>query len=222
MALKLAVLISGRGGNLAAIAGAIDATSCNARIQLVVSDSASAAGLDFARQRGLSSAVVQLQDQPNRAAWDRALAETVAAAAPDLVVLAGFMRILGGAFLTRFPRRVINVHPALLPLFPGMDGPAQAIAAGVRVSGCSVHLVDSGVDTGPILAQAVVPVLPHDDATSLHARIQLQEHTLLPAVIDAIARGTIVLEPRLQIRETPDARAMLASLLPRATGDGSR
>ena len=172
MALKLAVLISGRGSNLAAILHAIAAGRCAARVALVLSDRADAQGLALAREHGIASQVVRLQDQPDRAAWDRALAECAAEAEPDLVVLAGFMRLLGPAFLARFPQRVINVHPALLPLFPGKAGPAEAIAAGMRVSGCSVHVVDGGVDTGPIIAQAVVPIVPGDDAGRLHARIQ--------------------------------------------------
>jgi phosphoribosylglycinamide formyltransferase-1 len=215
MALRLAVLISGRGGNLAAIARAIDSATCDARIELIVSDRAEAPGLELAQQRGVPSAVVRLSDHPDRDAWDRTLSETVAAAKPDLVVMAGFMRLVGPAFLGRFPRRIINVHPALLPLFPGTDGPAQAIAAGVKVSGCTVHLVDAGVDSGPIIAQAVVPVLPGDDATSLHARIQIAEHVLLPGAIDAIARGAIVLEPELQIHAAAAASDVLFSLPPR-------
>jgi phosphoribosylglycinamide formyltransferase-1 len=111
------------------------------------------------------------------------------------------MRIVGAAMLARFPYRIVNVHPALLPAFPGTDGPAQAIAKGVRLSGCTVHLVDAGVDTGPILAQAVVSVLPGDDAASLHARIQRAEHRILPAVIDRVARGHVELGERPTWRE---------------------
>jgi phosphoribosylglycinamide formyltransferase-1 len=111
------------------------------------------------------------------------------------------MRMLGAPFLERFARRIINVHPALLPLFPGTRGPELAIAAGVRLSGCSVHMVDGGMDSGPIIAQSAVPVLPKDTPDSLHERIQRAEHALLPRVIDAIARGAIVLEPELSLRE---------------------
>src|SRR6185369_11715763 len=150
----------------------------------------------FAKERGIETAVVPPKGYASRADWDEALAARVAAASPDLVVLAGFMRIVGAPILARFPHRIVNVHPALLPSFPGTDGPGQAIAKGVRIAGCTVHLVDAGVDTGPILAQAAVPVLPSDDAHTLHARIQVHEHRLLPAVIDAIARGEIVLGER--------------------------
>jgi phosphoribosylglycinamide formyltransferase-1 len=132
---------------------------------------------------------------------------------PGLVVLAGFMRVLGAAFIDRFAGRIINVHPALLPLFPGTDGPAQAIAAGVRISGCTVHVADAGIDTGPIIAQAVVPVLDGDDAERLHQRIQAAEHKLLPAVIDAIARGDIALAGGVRIAaRCTDESAVLTSL----------
>ncbi len=123
------------------------------------------------------------------------LADTVASLEPDLIVLAGFMRVLGAPLLDRFPGRIINVHPALLPSFPGHGGPQDALDGGVRVSGCTVHIVDAGVDTGPIIAQAAVPVLDDDTADSLHTRIQVQEHRLLPAVIHQIARGVITLDP---------------------------
>lgn len=194
--MKLAVLVSGTGSNLRAIVAAIDAGTCAATVALVASDRESAPALAFAAQRGIPTAVIKPKDYADRATWDVALAERVANVGPDLVVLAGFMRIVGAPILARFPHRIVNVHPALLPAFPGTDGPAQAIAKGVRIAGCTVHLVDAGVDTGPILAQAAVPVLPGDDAHALHARIQVFEHRLLPAVIDAVARGELTLGER--------------------------
>ncbi|MET0390615.1 MAG: phosphoribosylglycinamide formyltransferase [Polyangiales bacterium] len=203
MALKLAVLISGRGSNLAAILQAIDAGVCRAEVAIVVSDRASAPGLELARDRGLPHYAVRPQDHADRAAWDHALADTVARVQPDLVVSAGFMRVLGANFLARFPRRIINVHPSLLPLFPGIDAPAQAVASGMRLSGCSVHLVDAGVDTGPVIAQAALPIRPDDDASRLHARIQRLEHVLLPRVVAAIADGGVVLAPELTVRTAP-------------------
>lgn len=211
MALRLVVLISGRGSNLTAIAQAIDAGQCDASIALIVSDRADAAGLDFARGRGIPTCVVRMSDYADRKTWDHALNEAVVGAHPDLVVLAGFMRLLGTAFLASFPRRIINVHPALLPLFPGTDGAAQALAAGVRISGCTVHVVDHGVDSGDIIAQAAVPVQPDDDAIRLQARIQDAEHALLPRVIHALARGDISLTPQVHVEAMPRTEDTLFS-----------
>jgi phosphoribosylglycinamide formyltransferase 1 len=199
MALPIVVLISGHGSNLRAIAEAIDEGRCDAVIRAVISDRESAQGLAFARGRGVMTHVVKLKDYADRDQWDAALAGAVSTYEPALVVLAGFMRLVGPAMLARFKGRIVNVHPALLPLFPGKDGPAQAVRAGVRVSGCTVHVVDAGVDTGPIVAQAAVPVLPDDDAERLHQRIQRVEHRLLPAVIDAVARGAIELGDEIRI-----------------------
>jgi phosphoribosylglycinamide formyltransferase-1 len=193
--MDVAVLVSGRGSNLKAICDAIDAGSCDANIVGVISDRKSAAALEFASEREIPTRVVALRKGDDRDAWNDSLADTVASLEPDLVVLAGFMRVLGAPLLDRFPGRIINVHPALLPSFPGHDGPQDALDGGVRVSGCTVHIVDAGVDTGPIIAQAAVPVLDDDTADSLHTRIQVQEHRLLPAVIHQIARGVITLDP---------------------------
>lgn len=203
--MKLSVLVSGGGSNLRALHAAIAAGRCAARIESVIADREGALALDFARERGIPSAVVPARDFPNRASWDRALASELAARAPELVVLAGFMRLVGPAVLAAYAGRIVNVHPALLPSFPGIDGPAQALRYGVTLSGCTVHLVDAGVDTGPILAQAAVPVLPSDDVASLHARIQTAEHRLLPEVVHAIATGA------LRLNETP-------RITPRAPG----
>ncbi len=207
--MKLVVLCSGRGSNLKAIAAVIDEGRCVASIAAVISDRASAEALAFAAARGIPTAIVSPKAHADRAAWDAALADAVHEHTPELVVLAGFMRIVGASMLARFPHRIVNVHPALLPSFPGTDGPAQAVAKGVRISGCTVHLVDAGVDTGPILAQGAVPVHATDDAAILHARIQTVEHRLLPFVIDAIAKGAIVpsehprFDPALQWPEQP-------------------
>ena len=189
------VLVSGRGSNLRAICAAIDEGACAANIVAVISDRKRAAALEFAEARGIATRVVSLRKGDDRNLWNDYLAAEVAAFEPDLVVLAGFMRVLGSPLLDRFPGRIINVHPALLPSFPGHNGPQDALDGGVRVSGCTVHVVDSGVDTGPIIAQAVVPVLPGDTADTLHARIQVQEHRLLPRVIHQIAVGGIELDP---------------------------
>lgn len=193
--IELVVLASGNGSNLRAIARAIDEGTCAARIRAVISDKADALALAFAADRGVPTAVVPLAKGGDRAAWNVALGDAIARFAPDVVVLAGFMRVLGPDVIARFRGRIVNVHPSLLPSFPGHDGPAQAVRAGVRLSGCTVHLVDEGVDTGAILAQGAVPVLPTDDAASLHVRIQRVEHVLLPATLDAIARGNVALDP---------------------------
>ncbi len=193
--MDVVVLVSGRGSNLRAICTAIDAGACNANIVGVVSDRKNAAALEFAEARGIPTRVVPLRKGDDRDAWNRSLASEVVALEPDLVVLAGFMRLLGAPLLERFPGRIINVHPALLPSFPGHNGPQDALDGGVRISGCTVHIVDAGVDTGPILAQAAVPVLTEDTADTLHARIQVQEHKLLPRVIHQIAIGAITLDP---------------------------
>jgi phosphoribosylglycinamide formyltransferase-1 len=195
--MKLSVLVSGRGSNLRALHAAIAAGRCAASLDSVIADRDGAAALDFAREHNIRSSVVPAKAFADRADWDRALADELLARAPDLVVLAGFMRLVGKAVLASFAGRIVNVHPALLPSFPGIDGPAQALRHGVTLSGCTVHLVDDGIDTGPILAQAAVPVQPSDDVASLHARIQRAEHQLLPDVIHAIATG------RLQLAATP-------------------
>jgi phosphoribosylglycinamide formyltransferase-1 len=191
--LKLAVLVSGRGSNLRALLAAIDQGTCAARIVRVISDRTSAEALVLAAERAIPTTVVAAKAFADRAAWDQSLADELARSDAQLVVLAGFMRIVGRAVLERYVGRIINVHPALLPAFPGIDAPLQAVRARVSLSGCTVHLVDDGVDTGPVLAQAAVPVLPSDDAATLHARIQRAEHALLPAVVNAIAVGSLVL-----------------------------
>jgi phosphoribosylglycinamide formyltransferase-1 len=190
-----AVLVSGRGSNLRAICAAIDAGTCDVNLVAVVSDRKGTAALQFAEDRGIPTCVVSLRKGDDRTVWNETLASEIARFEPDLIVLAGFMRVLGSALLDRFHGRIINVHPALLPSFPGHSGPQDALDGGVRISGCTVHVVDSGVDTGPIIAQAAVPVLADDDAESLHARIQVQEHRLLPRVIHQIATGAIALDP---------------------------
>lgn len=207
MSTRLVVLASGRGSNLEAILAAIDAGRCRAEVVAVLSDKHRCTALETAEARGLATRSVPFR-KAERARWDQELAAATAEYDPDLVVLAGFMRIVGPAFLARFGGRCLNVHPALLPSFPGLHAPRQAIEAGVRLSGCTVHLVDAGVDTGPILAQVAVPVLPGDDADTLHARIQSREHALLPLVIDALATGALDLETdrvRDEVRTRSDA-----------------
>jgi phosphoribosylglycinamide formyltransferase-1 len=205
------VLVSGRGSNLRAICTAIDAGECDATIVGVVSDRKKAAALEFAARRGIPTRTVPLRKGDDRDSWNELLADEVAALEPDLVVLAGFMRVLGAPLLERFPGRIINVHPALLPSFPGHNGPQDALDGGVRISGCTVHIVDAGVDTGPILAQAAVPVLTEDTADTLHARIQVQEHQLLPRVIHQIAIGAITLDPLIVSTAVTDPARSLSA-----------
>lgn len=195
---SIVVLASGTGSNLKAIHAMIERGKCHAKIAAVVSDRAAAPALDFARDRGIPTEVVPLKKGADRKAWNLELAGRVTEHMGDLVVLAGFMRILDPTFLDHFPDQVINVHPSILPAFRGKDAPSQAIAAGVRLSGCTVHLVNEEVDAGAILAQAAVPVLPTDDPTSLHQRIQVAEHHLLPAVVDWVGRGLLTLGPAPQ------------------------
>ena len=190
--MNVGVLVSGKGTNLGALLAAQAAgTLAPARIVAVVSNRADAAALDRARAAGLPTAVVDHRGFGEREAFDAALVAALAAHAVEAVVLAGFMRILTPAFLGAFPGRVINTHPALCPAFPGTGAPAQALAYGVKVTGVTVHFVDAGVDTGPIIAQRAVAVLSGDDAGSLHGRIQAEEHRLLPAVVRALAAGRL-------------------------------
>lgn len=182
---RLVVLASGTGSLLASLlAAAVD--DYPARVVAVGTDRKCAA-LDIAAAAGVPSYTVRLGDHPDRGAWDTALTEATAEHQPDLVVSAGFMKILGGQFLSRFPGRVVNTHPALLPAFPGAHAVPEALAYGVRVTGCTVHLVDSGMDTGPILAQQAIEVLDDDTEETLHERIKVVERRLLVDVLAALA-----------------------------------
>lgn len=192
MSLDLVVLVSGSGSNLQAILDAIASGRLDAKVRLVVSNVPGVRALERAEKASLATRVVSHKEFPNRAAFDAHLAEIVHAAAPGgYVVLAGFMRLLTATFLDRFPHRVINIHPSLLPAFPGVDAQKQAFEKGVRITGCTVHLVDAGTDTGPILAQAAAPVLDGDDRDTLAARVLEREHLLLPAVLQWIADGRL-------------------------------
>lgn len=194
--MNLAVLASGSGTNLQALIDARRDGTLPAEIALVLSDRPAAPALDRARAVGIATAVVRPRDFPERGASDAALAAACARAGADLIVLAGYMRILGPAFLDRYAGRCLNVHPSLLPAFPGLDAPAQALAYGVRVTGCTVHLVDAGTDTGPIVLQEPVPVEPGDTPETLHRRIQSAEWRLLPEAVRLFAAGRLRLEGR--------------------------
>ena len=184
---NIVILISGTGSNMAAIVHAAErerwAQTLGARVAAVLSNRADAAGLTFARERGIATEVVDHSGFATRDAFDAALAARIDAHQPDWVVLAGFMRVLGAAFVSHFDGRLINIHPALLPAFPGLHTHARALAAGCRFAGATVHRVTAGVDEGPILDQAVVPILPGDTEATLAARVLTQEHRLYPRVL---------------------------------------
>jgi phosphoribosylglycinamide formyltransferase-1 len=186
---RLAVLLSGRGSNFEALADACDRGELPARVVLVLSDRADAPGLGKARVRGLVAAVEERGTGEKRAAHEERLAGRIEAAGADVVCLAGFMRVLSAAFVTRFERRIVNIHPSLLPSFPGLEAQKQALEHGVKVSGATVHLVDAGTDTGPIAAQEAVPVLAGDDEKRLAARILEAEHRLYPSALARLLAG---------------------------------
>lgn len=193
---RLVVLASGSGSTLQALLDAGRDPSYGASVVAVGSDKPQARALQRARDAAVPAFAVALEGGADRAAWNLRLADAVAAGEPDLVVLAGFMRILAPGFLGRFAQRVVNTHPALLPSFPGAHAVADALAYGVKVSGVTVHLVDEGVDTGPVVAQAAVPVLDGDDEAALQARIQEVERPLYVDAVGRLARGGWTVEGR--------------------------
>jgi len=186
---RLVVLASGTGSLLASLLDAA-AGDYPARVVAVGVDRDCRA-VEIATAASLPTVTVRLADHTDRDAWDAALTEAVAAHSPDLIVSAGFMKILGPRFLAQFCGRILNTHPTLLPAFPGAHGVAEALAYGVKVTGCTVHLVDAGTDTGPILAQRPVPVLDDDDEETLHERIKVTERRLLADVVAAVATGGV-------------------------------
>lgn len=187
----IAILISGRGTNMVALVRAAQAGTLAADVRLVVSNKADAAGLERARELGVPTAVLSHKGYPDRESFDAALADLLQSHGVRVVALTGFMRVLTPTFLRRFPERVVNIHPALLPSFPGMHAQRQALEYGVKVAGCTVHLVDEGTDTGPILAQAVVEVRDDDDEDTLSARILEAENRLYAAALDDLLTGRI-------------------------------
>lgn len=195
---RLVVLVSGSGTNLQALLDAIadDPQGFGARIVAVGADRDGIAGLERAERAGLPTFVCRVKDYGTRDAWDAALTEATAAYEPDLVISAGFMKIVGKEFLARFGGRCVNTHPALLPSFPGAHGVRDALAYGSKVTGCTVHFVDDGVDTGPIIAQGVVEVRDEDDEAALHERIKEIERRLLVEVVGRLARNGYRIEGR--------------------------
>lgn len=196
---RLVVLVSGSGTNLQALLDEIAETGAEAygaEVVAVGADRAGVEGLARAERAGLPTFLCRVGDHATRQEWDAALAEAVAAHEPDLVVSAGFMKIVGEEFLARFGGRFVNTHPSLLPCFPGAHGVRDALAYGVRVTGCTIHFVDDGVDTGPIIAQGAVEVRDEDDESALHERIKEVERRLLVEVVGRLARHGYRIEGR--------------------------
>lgn len=194
--MKVAVLVSGRGSNLQALIDAVNSKELKVEICLVLSDKADAYALERAHRHGIPTAVVQRKGYSNKEEFQKAILEEVKSHGAELVVLAGFMRILGRTFLSSFPNRVINIHPALLPAFPGIDAQRQALDYGVKFSGCTVHFVDEGMDSGPIIAQHVVPVMDDDDRDALADRILEQEHLLIVEGVKLFSEGRLKVDGR--------------------------
>lgn len=190
---NIVILISGRGSNMEAIIRTLQAEKWPAKIAAVISNTDKAAGLETAAKAGIATQVVPSKGADSREAYDATLQEAIDAYAPDLVVLAGFMRILTAAFVRHYEGRMINIHPSLLPSFTGLDTHQRAIDEGVRMHGATVHFVEPELDAGPIIAQAVVPVLPDDTEALLAARVLQQEHILYPQVVRWFAEGKVVL-----------------------------
>ena len=186
---RIVVLISGRGSNFQAIAEA----NLPVEIAAVVSNRPAAAGLDYARSRGIPAVALDHMTYPDRESFDAALAAEIERHAPDLIVLAGYMRILSAGFIQRFEGRMLNIHPSLLPMFPGLKTHERALAEGVKIHGCSVHFVTADLDHGPIVIQAAVPVLADDTPDTLAARVLQQEHRIYPQAIRWFAEGRLLI-----------------------------
>lgn len=210
--LHLGVLASGGGTNLQAIIDRCQDPAFPAEIAVVIANNPDAGALDRARAAGIAVRCINHRDFSGREAFDSALVAALREAGVELVVLAGFMRIITRVMLDAFPLKIINIHPALLPAFPGLHVQQQAIDYGARFSGCTVHFVDGGVDTGPIIIQAVVPVLPGDTADTLAARILVQEHRVYPRAVQLIAEGRVRVSGRqviIQPSATPEDTALI-------------
>jgi phosphoribosylglycinamide formyltransferase-1 len=191
---RITVLISGRGSNMAALIDACIAGRIEGAVTHVISNRSDAAGLAYAQRNGIATSVVDHRAFASRAAFEAALAQAIDAGEPDLVVLAGFMRILGADFVQRYAGRMLNIHPSLLPAYPGTDTHRRALADRATRHGCTVHFVTADVDGGPVIAQAEVPVRDDDDPQSLAARVLEEEHRLLPRVVGWYCAGRIALD----------------------------
>ena len=208
---NIVILVSGRGSNMEAIVRACHAQGWDARIAAVISNRPDAGGIAFARERGIATAVVDHRGFAERSAFDAELAKVIEAFAPDVVVLAGFMRILGADFVQRFEGRLVNIHPSLLPAFPGLHTHRRALAAGCKVAGATVHFVTGELDHGPIIAQAVVSVLAGDSEDDLAARVLVQEHRLYPLAIGWLVAGELQREGEL-VRHGAGASQLLTGI----------
>jgi phosphoribosylglycinamide formyltransferase-1 len=198
---RLAVLISGRGSNLQSIIDAIADRRLEATLTVVVSNRANAAGLERARAAGVETITVAPRDHPGRDAYDQAVLDVLRARDVGLVCLAGYMRILGRPLLDAFANRILNIHPSLLPSFPGLDAQRQALEYGVRVTGATVHIVTDGLDNGPIVLQRAVPVLADDSVETLAARILVEEHRMYPEAIALVIDGRWSIDGRRFVRQ---------------------
>jgi phosphoribosylglycinamide formyltransferase-1 len=194
--LTLGVLVSGSGTNLQAILDAVRARALDARIAVVISNKPGVGALDRAARAGVVTEVIAHKAFASREAFDAEVVARLRSHGVDLVVLAGFMRVVTSVLLDAFPHRVVNIHPSLLPAFPGVDAQGQALSAGVKITGCTVHFVDNGTDTGPVIAQAAVPVLDDDSHDTLRDRILAMEHRIFPAALQWIAEGRVRVEGR--------------------------
>lgn len=201
MSRRLGILLSGRGSNFVAIADAIAAGKLDAKIAVVISNKQEAPGLEIARQRGLNAVAMPSKGVP-REQFDESLMDCLKRHDVDLVCLAGYMRVLSFRFVSQFSNRILNIHPSLLPSFPGLDVQQAALDHGVKFSGCTVHFVDEGLDSGPIVKQAVVPVLDSDDAHTLAARILKEEHRIYSEAIALVLSGNYRIAGR-RVIETP-------------------
>jgi phosphoribosylglycinamide formyltransferase-1 len=212
---RLAILISGRGSNMGAVLEAVNTGRIDAQVAGVISNRSDAGGLTVAARHGVATAVVDHTLSPNRDDFERALGAAIDALSPDLVVLAGFMRVLSPGFVARYERRMINIHPSLLPMYPGLGTHRRALEDGIKVHGCSVHFVTSEVDHGPIVAQAAVPVRDDDDEASLAARVLETEHRILVAAIGWFCEDRLVIEGRrVRVKdEVADAGTLLVPAL---------
>ncbi|HEU5412887.1 MAG TPA: phosphoribosylglycinamide formyltransferase [Candidatus Angelobacter sp.] len=203
---KIGILLSGRGSNFEAIAESVKAGRLQAEIAIVISNRADAPGLESARRRGLNARLIPSKGRV-REEHDREVITALKEASVDLVCLAGYMRLLSPEFVRAFPNRILNIHPSLLPAFPGLDAQKQAVEYGAKVSGCTVHIVDEHLDHGPIIVQKTVPVLESDDEHSLSARILEQEHIAYTEAIHLMLSGEVVVEGRRVVRKNARAEA---------------